>query len=893
VAKHLDVTTRGGEASAPANIPPNASAVDIALQYLREHAVDMGLTPGDITDVGITTSVSAHTGVTHVYLRQRYNGIDVHGANINLNVTVGGLVLGGVGSSFVPELAAAIENLIPSTSALDALKSALANVGLTAKSEPTITEGAGTYEVTFSEAGIADQPMRATLVYERLNTGKVVLSWLIDVLEATGPHWWNVSVDAADGSVLERTDLTVHDAWSGSADGSGSTAPVFGPESDPVQTALIPYLGVPNSGSYRVFAWPRFDPNHGSRRWAIDPADPVGSPFGWHDTNGAAGPENTDTFGNNVDAYLDRPDDDVSSPGDRVSGGAGLLFDFPLNLAGPHASYTAAAVTNLFYWNNVTHDIAYRYGFDEASGNFQANNYGKFNPPTNPGNNDYVRAEAQDGSGMNNANFSTGTDGQRPRMQMFLWVPPGGYQVQVTTGPVGNYNAVRANFGAFLADSFVTQPTAQVVLTSPANACAPLVGFPAGSIAFVDSGTCNTVVKAQNAQNAGAVGIIVNAGTNPATLTGISLTVSIPVLGLATSDYNTLRAAQPFTAHMAFLGTPAPLRDGDFDASVIIHEYGHGISNRLTGGRVATGCLNGNEQMGEGWSDFFALIWTHRQSAAEQRTRGMGPYIRFTGTDGAGIRPTRYSTDMSINPTTYGTLATGTLVVPHGVGYAWATMLWEVYWNLIDKHGFNENIYDPWYTGGNNLTSQLVMDGLKLQPCGPGFVTGRNAILQADSLLTGGENACAIWKGFAKRGLGFSASQGSVASINDGVQAFDLPPICRAGLAVEPSSIAFKTVPGTTATAGLKVRNTAAADGDELSWTIHESAGSCVTPSDVPWLQATVVGDTTTSGATSTRVRVLFNSNGLAPGAYTASLCVTGAGTTVAVPITMTVKPKS
>lgn len=892
VAKHLDVTTTSGEASAPANVPPNASAVDIALQYLREHATDLGLTPGDIADVGVTTSVSSHTGVTHVYLRQRYNGIEVHGAHINLNVTAAGLVLGG-GSSFVPELAAAIENQTPSTTALSALTDALAHVGLTPTSQPTITDGAGTYEVTFSEAGVADQPIRAKLIYERINSGKVVLSWLIDVLEADGPHWWNISVDAANGTVLERLDLTVHDAWSGSADGSSTTSPVFGPEpDDDVKSALIPYLGVPGSGAYRVFAWPFFDPNHGPRRWAIDPADPAGSPFGWHDTNGASGPENTETVGNNVDAYLDPANDNVSTSAERVDGGPGLLFDSSLNLAGPHANSTAAAVTNLFYWNNVTHDIAYRYGFDEASGNFQVNHYGKFNPPTNPGNNDPVRAEARDGSGMNNANFSTGTDGQRPRMQMFLWVPPGGYQVQVATGPVGNYNAVRANFGAFLADSFVTQPTATAVLASPANACAPLVGFPAGSIAFVDSGTCNTVVKAQNAQNAGAVGIVVNTNSSaPETLTGTSLTVAIPVLGLSSTNYAVLRPSLPFTARMTFLGTPAPLRDGDFDATVIIHEYGHGISNRLTGGRVATGCLNGNEQMGEGWSDFFALIWTHRQEAAEQRTRGMGPYIRFTGSDGAGIRPTRYSTDMSINPTTYGTLSTGTLVIPHGVGYAWATMLWEVYWNLIDKHGFNDNIYDPWYTGGNNLASQLVMDGLKLQPCGPGFVTGRDAIIQADALLTGGQNACAIWKGFAKRGLGFSASQGSVQSINDGVQAFDLPPICRAGVAFEPSPIDFKTVPKQTTTVGVKIRNTAAADGDVLSWTMHEAAGSCSTPSDVPWMEAPVVAGTT-EGGSSSRVPVVFDSTGLAPGVYTANLCVTGAGTTLTVPIAMTVKQR-
>ncbi len=87
-------------------------------------------------------------------------------------------------------------------------------------------------------------------------------------------------------------------------------------------------------------------------------------------------------------------------------------------------------------------------------------------------------------------------------------------------------------------------------------------------------------------------------------------------------------------------------------------------------------------------------------------------------------------------------------------------MLNEVYWNLVAKHGFNPNIYDAWTEGGNNLALRLVSDGLKSQPCRPGFVDGRNGILAADLALTGGENQCAIWRGFAKRGLGFSAVPG-------------------------------------------------------------------------------------------------------------------------------------
>jgi len=101
-----------------------------------------------------------------------------------------------------------------------------------------------------------------------------------------------------------------------------------------------------------------------------------------------------------------------------------------------------------------------------------------------------------------------------------------------------------------------------------------------------------------------------------------------------------------------------------------------------------------------------------------------------------------------------------------------------VYWNLVDEHGFNPNVYEDWTTGGNNLAIQLVIDGMKIQPCKPGFEQGRNAILDADMALTGGENQCLIWEGFAKRGLGFSAKQKSSKKTTDGVAGFDMPPSC-------------------------------------------------------------------------------------------------------------------
>jgi hypothetical protein len=103
-------------------------------------------------------------------------------------------------------------------------------------------------------------------------------------------------------------------------------------------------------------------------------------------------------------------------------------------------------------------------------------------------------------------------------------------------------------------------------------------------------------------------------------------------------------------------------------------------------------------------------------------------------------------------------------------------MLWEMTWLLIDAHGFDPDYY--YGTGGNNIAMALVTQALKLQPCSPGFVDGRNAILAADDVLYGGVHKCLIWKAFAKRGLGYGANQGSSGSRSDGTQAFDMPANC-------------------------------------------------------------------------------------------------------------------
>jgi len=160
-------------------------------------------------------------------------------------------------------------------------------------------------------------------------------------------------------------------------------------------------------------------PDKGARQLVSFVGDTViNTSFGWMGTA-------TVTTGNNVEAYLDTNADNApdNNNGSGLSVGhassATQDFTFPFSTAVDPRTQQAAVVTNLFYFNNIMHDFSYNLGFTETSRNFQTNNYGRGGIG-----NDSVRAEAQDGSGTNNANFATPPDGQRPRMQQFLFTSP-------------------------------------------------------------------------------------------------------------------------------------------------------------------------------------------------------------------------------------------------------------------------------------------------------------------------------------------------------------------------------------------------------------------------------------------------------------------------------------
>ncbi len=618
-----------------------------------------GFFPGDLQDLLETARyTSAHNGVEHLFLRQRWQGIEVWNGDIAIHSSPDGRIL-RINNAAAQAVERRVNATTPSIGAAQALGSVLARTapGIPLPALVGVEDGGRLHR--FDGTLLGNEPAVVQLVYQPVGE-KLRLAWNVNHYLADGSHWWNIRLDALSGEELDRNDWVVSCGLDHDHAAHGHLAR---PEEHGAPPPASP-------DDYNVYAWPAESPNHSARSLQNAPwlDGGIASPFGWHDTDGAAGPEFTDTRGNNCRAQDDLDANDTG--GSRPSGGVDLDFDFPIDLSQAPSTYLDAAIANLFYWNNVCHDVWYQYGFDEASGNFQENNYDRGGLG-----NDWVNADAQDGSGTNNANFGTPPDGSNPRMQMFRW----------------------------------TQTT--------------------------------------------------------------------------------------------------PNRDSDLDNGVIVHEYGHGISNRLVGGPSNSNCLGNAEQMGEGWSDYFGLVMTMKPGDTRTQGRGIGTYLLGQPITGVGIRPARYSTSFGVNGFTYAsTNNTSAISQPHGIGFVWCTTLWEMTWDLIDTYGFDPDIYNG--TGGNNIAMQLVIDGLKLLPCNPGMVDGRDAILLADQLNNGGTNQDLIWAAFARRGLGSSASQGSTSSRTDQVEAFDLPLPNNVGVTeiLSPTSEVLECGPGTLVK--VLIRNT-------------------------------------------------------------------------------------
>jgi hypothetical protein len=836
----------------------------VVINLLEKNKESIGLSILDIENSIITNAYkSPSSGLTFIYLQQSHNGLPIFNQLKTIVFKDEKLVSNeGFRIENIDVLTKQIR-VFPTVTPTDALITALKAHNILIPSTLNATTVTPGRKYNFGKANIATENITAELLWVPLNdANEVKLAWQIYLVPKSTSDYWVIRVDAHENQIINKNNLTVFCDWESNKTESRKLwernnfilankqnkpsqldASIFGLNEFLNTTNSSP--AIVNSATYRVIKLPAESPIHPggtpqlvTNPWTAAPGNATS--LKWHSTG------NTDynyTRGNNVWAREDNGGSNTAgNPATSTTPSDPLSFDFTpdftlsptINAAVSNQSFN---ITNLFYWNNIFHDVLYLYGFDEVSGNFQSNNQGR-----GGAGNDYVLADAQDGSGTNNANFSAPSDGASGRMQMYLWNSIPSLRVNTPASIAGQYQAIESNFSTANKLINVGPRTAQVVYYND-NAAGTThegcLGVPTntvlGKIALIDRGNCNFTIKVKNAQDAGAIGVIMvnNVQGAPITMGGTDNTITIPAVMVTLNDGLILKNQLSNILNVTL--AVGPSIDGDVDNGVICHEHAHGLSIRLTGGAANSSCLSNAEQMGEGWSDYYGLMLTQDWATANLNTgsfpRGIGTYVVGQTPSQIGIRSQQYCTEFDINNKVY---ASTIPTAVHDIGEIWCATIWDMTWNIINQTGIiNPNIYDVNSTGGNNIAMRLVTEGMKIQPCSPGFIDGRNAILKADSLLYGGIHTCPIKEAFRRRGMGEKATQGSSGSVTD--QVADYTPFIKLSKtqsiseALEGQSITYTSaVSSCSPLTGYVLRDTLATNVTYVSGGTYDAANRVV-----------------------------------------------------------------
>jgi uncharacterized protein (TIGR03437 family) len=381
--------------------PNQGDAATTARRFIREHPDLFQLSEGEVNELRMARRYrTAHNGLTHMTFQQQVNGRDVFQAQYAVHVTRNGSVVAASGE-LIPGVTRAINASSPRLNAAEALRIAAGEVDeqITGPVALRLQPGGPDQRQEFDRAAGFGDHVKARLVYFPLATNEVRLAWQFILIMLETPDVYFMIMDAERGSLLYLYNLTCYDENPLNPHGQVFTKesprpnlPVTTNAPPIVEREDLPFRASPYNGK-TIFenSNPHYD-------W-------------WVGVNA------DNLISNNTSAYIDR-DQQTNQPDQPRLAAPDGNFSFPVDLTqGPLIENNQkAAQVNLFYWVNRYHDILYSYGFNEAAGNFQTNNFGLGGIG-----NDAINAEAQDGSGTNNANFSTPPDGAPGRVQMYLW----------------------------------------------------------------------------------------------------------------------------------------------------------------------------------------------------------------------------------------------------------------------------------------------------------------------------------------------------------------------------------------------------------------------------------------------------------------------------------------
>jgi extracellular elastinolytic metalloproteinase len=314
------------------------------------------------------------------------------------------------------------------------------------------------------------------------------------------------------------------------------------------------------------------------------------------------------------------------------------------------------------------------------------------------------------------------------------------------------------------------------------------------------------------------------------------------------ANFLTLPDGYPGLMQMYLWKRPYGSYDGSNDASMVFHEYTHGLTDRLITDAAGYGALGSPQAgaMSEGWSDFYALDYLvghglQSDSAGTPDVRfgryfdnATDPLVRYQSID-CDATSASPSDECPAAPgpagegaftyADFGEINTAGAEV-HDDGEIWAQTLWSIRSALVAQYGA---------AAGAARARRYITQAMRLSPPEPSFLEMRDAILHSAANSGGAVELETLWPVFAARGMGWSASTSSSDDVAPAA-AFDLPPRAETG---DASSIGQTSA---TVTGSIDTRGTATGYRFEFGDTSSLGAQTAIQPVGAPAVGATLSG---------------------------------------------------
>lgn len=351
--------------------------------YLNQNKEKFNLKSQDIADWFIESDGNSEsTGINNYFIKQRYQGIEIYNAVSNVWIKNGEVI--NVMNRFYPNIAQSINTTTPTLGVMQALDKAFLHVQNNNVQSQIISQKSN-FEYLLSNGNLSEDAIKAELIFQPTNNN-LKLAWQFTFYTQDYKHLWEIAVDATNGTILNKHDMVISCNFDSKCNHNhiNKTKINFSNAIFNSKNLFAP-LQV-QGGSYRVIPYNYESPNHTTRQLISNPENAAASPKGWHNTNTLTGTTASLIYtylrGNNAWARADYTNSNPTSHSTTTTANgysptnASYLYDY--NYPGTSVaaqSYIDAASTNLFYMNNICHDIWYHYGFNEANGNFQRTNY--------------------------------------------------------------------------------------------------------------------------------------------------------------------------------------------------------------------------------------------------------------------------------------------------------------------------------------------------------------------------------------------------------------------------------------------------------------------------------------------------------------------------------------